>query len=299
VIDDSVRVGVPIGLDNIGPAGSIISNATDMAAWMIVQLAHGAIVGGRSGPEAHLFSAARSREMWSAQISVPFSDPQPGLEALRTNFAGYGLGWNLREYRGRKILAHSGGVDGFVSQVTLVPDLDLGVVVLTNQEEGAAVAAVMDHILDSYLSDEQIDWIQKFAALLKAQRSADSASAREESVKRVTDSKPSLPLEQYAGRYRDPWRGDATIGFENAHLILRFSHSRELVGDLEHWQHDTFIVRWRNRSLHADAYVTFALRPDGGIERMQMAPVSPNTDSSFDFKDLVFTPVSGPSTSMH
>jgi hypothetical protein len=77
---------------------------------------------------------------------------------------------------------------------------------------------------------------------------------------------------------------------EAGKLVLRFSRTPLLVGHLEHWQHDTFVARWRDRSLDADAFVSFALKPDGGIEQMKMVAVSPLTDFSFDFHDLLFTP---------
>ena len=72
---------------------------------------------------------------------------------------------------------------------------------------------------------------------------------------------------------------------------MRFTKSPALVGDLEHWQHDTFIARWRDRELRADAFVTFALNPDGSIDQAKMAAVSPATDFSFDFQDLLLAPL--------
>ena len=71
---------------------------------------------------------------------------------------------------------------------------------------------------------------------------------------------------------------------------MRFSHTPALVGDLEHWQYDTFAVRWRDRELRADAFVTFALNPDGTIDSAKMKAISPLTDFSFDFQDLVLKP---------
>ena len=73
--------------------------------------------------------------------------------------------------------------------------------------------------------------------------------------------------------------------------VMSFSKTPDLTGELEHFQHDTFIVRWKERNLNADAYVSFALNPDGSIERMKMAPVSSETDFSYDFADLTFVPV--------
>jgi hypothetical protein len=103
-------------------------------------------------------------------------------------------------------------------------------------------------------------------------------------------SRPALPLVGYAGTYRDAWYGDVTLAEEQGHLVIRFSHTPGYTGDLEHWQYETFRVRFRVRNV-PDAWVTFALNPDGTIERMTMAPVSPSTDFSYDWQDLLLRPV--------
>ena len=97
-------------------------------------------------------------------------------------------------------------------------------------------------------------------------------------------------MDKYAGKYADAWYGDITISMESNGLVMRFSHSPGLTGDMERWQYDTFIVRWRDRSLAADAFVTFSLNPDGSIREVKMAPVSPLTDFSYDFQDLLIKP---------
>jgi hypothetical protein len=74
---------------------------------------------------------------------------------------------------------------------------------------------------------------------------------------------------------------------------MRFSHTPPLTGDLEHWQYDTFLVRWRDRALRADAFVTFQLHPDGSIDRVRMEPASPDVDFSYDFQDLDLEPAPG------
>ena len=106
-----------------------------------------------------------------------------------------------------------------------------------------------------------------------------------------TASGPSLPLERYAGKYTDPWYGEIDIERDDDGLVIRFAHTPALVGDLVHWQHDTFVARWRDRELRADAYVTFALNPDGTIAHATMQAVSPATDFSYDFQDLFLTRV--------
>ena len=110
-------------------------------------------------------------------------------------------------------------------------------------------------------------------------------------AERAKGTKPSLPVERYTGTYNDPWYGDVTITMEEGKPVIRFSASPSLVGDLEHWQYDTFIARWRDRELRADAYVTFSLTPEGAVSRAAMKPVSPSTDFSFDFQDLDLRPV--------
>ena len=114
---------------------------------------------------------------------------------------------------------------------------------------------------------------------------ADNSWAKHEAA-RDRHSKPSLPLSGYAGTYDDPWYGDVDIRKQDGHLVMQFSHTRQLLGDLKPWQHDTFIVRWRDRSLNADAFASFALDDDGKVRMLRMKPVSPLTDFSFDFQDL-------------
>jgi hypothetical protein len=229
--------------------------------------------------------------MWAAQTILPISDLPKELAALQPRFAAYGLGWGLRDYRGRKLVSHTGGLLGMVSQVMLVPEEKLGVVVLTNQEQGAAFRAVTWRILDHYLGAPAVDWTVAFKTASVRDVAEAQAKVEKRAAGRVRDSKPALPFTGYCQRYRDPWYGEVAIAMEDGKPVIRFSRSPSLVGDLEHWQYETFVARWRERALNADAFVTFALRPDGNIERMTMEPVSPLTDFSFDFQDLLFTPI--------
>jgi hypothetical protein len=135
-----------------------------------------------------------------------------------------------------------------------------------------------------------VDWVKAYHDLAQHQRAAAEESQKKAATARAADSKPSLPLEKYAGRYTDAWYGDIAIAVEEGKLVMRFSHTPALTGDLEHWQYDTFKARWRDRSLAADAFVTFALKPDGSVRQVNMTPVSPLTDFSFDFEDLLLTP---------
>jgi CubicO group peptidase (beta-lactamase class C family) len=278
----------PMAWLNDPGAGGIYASVHDLAKWMNVQLAGGALPGG-----GRLFSEKSHREMWSMLTPIPVSKPSiPEMAPLTPDFYGYGEGWFLSDYMGQKLAWHTGGWPGFVSRVTMVPKLHLGVVVLTNQQSGAAFNAITYRVLDAYLNPQhKTDWVAVYDKAVKQfEAKADDSLARHE-AERDKHSKPSLPLAQYAGTYRDPWYGDIVIGDEGGKLRLRFSKTQQLVGTMTPWQHDTFVVRWDDRSLNADAFVNFALDDDGHVREMRMKPISPLTDFSFDFQDLRPVPV--------
>jgi len=270
-------------IDNTGAAGGIVSNVSDMAKWLLCRLDSGRYAGGR------LFSERQARVMWAGQTILPIGDPPPPLAALRPGFSEYGLGWFLRDYRGRKVVAHTGGLAGMTSQVMLVPGERLGLVVLTNGES-SLMTALAYRLLDTFFGAPPADWVAAFAQAEQLERVQADSTVRARAGSRDSLAGPSLPLGRYAGTYRDALYGDAAITLENGRLVLRFSHSPAFVGDLEHWQYDSFIARWRTAHIE-DAYVTFALEPDGSIEQFKMEAVSPLADFSFDYQDLLFRPV--------
>lgn len=269
-------------VDNIGPAASLISNVTDLAKWGLVQLDSG-----RLG-DARLWSAGQTSEMWSAQTIMPINPPSPSLAATRPNYLAYALGWRVRDYRGHKIVTHTGGLAGMTSRTTLVPDQRLGIVMLTNGESSIYEALTYE-LLDHFLGVPPTDWVGAFqVAAQRDQASADSQLATM-SDSRDTTMRQSIPLAQYAGRYTDALYGDATITLEKGSLVLRFSRSPAFVGDLQYWRYDTFRSTWRSPNL-ADAFVTFTFKPDGSMEQFIMEAVSPLADFSFDYQDLRFVP---------
>jgi CubicO group peptidase (beta-lactamase class C family) len=272
-------------LDNAGPAGAINSGAADMAKWVQLQLNRGKFV----DREGRLFTEQRSKEMWSPETILPIGDPPSPLAGLKANFADYALGWGLRDYHSRKLVGHTGGVAGFVSRVMLVPEENLGVVVLTNAEEGGAFDSILYHVLDYYFHLPPTNWIAAYKTLKDSEEKDAAESMKNAEGARAADSKPSLPLEKYAGLYNDAWYGPITIRMENSALVITFDHTPTMIGDLQHWQHDTFKAHWRDHTIE-DAFVTFALNPDGSIDSARMAAVSPLADFSFDYQDLLLKP---------
>jgi CubicO group peptidase (beta-lactamase class C family) len=278
------------GLDNAAAAGSINSSVRDMSKWMILQLNRGKI----PGTETRIFSEKSSQTMWAQQTVIPVNEAGPEeLKALKPSLSGYGLGWGLRDYKGRKLVSHSGGVAGFVTRVLLVPQENLGVVILTNAEEVFAFESILYHILDSYLGGSTQDYTAAFKSVDDKQKADADETMKKASAARAADSKPSLPLEKYVGEYGDPWYGKMTITQESTGLVLTLARTSKGVADLQPWQYDTFKAHWRDRTVE-DAFLTFALTPDGSIDHFKMVAVSPLADFSFDYQDLYLTPVPKP-----
>ncbi|WP_049622706.1 serine hydrolase [Frateuria defendens] len=279
--------------NNLG-AGSIYASVHDLAKWMNVQLAGGALPGeGADGKPRRLFSEASQRSMWSMLTPIKIAAPPvPELAPVMPQFYGYGEGWFLSDYRGKRLVWHTGGWPGMVSRLTLVPELKLGVVVLTNAESGAAFNAVTYRVLDAYLHPGQkTDWVAAYDKAVKKAQGNAGDSWQKHLAARDARSRPSLAQARYAGTYRDPWYGDVVVREEGGKLRLTFSKTPQLAGTLAPWQHDTFTVRWDDRSLNADAFVSFDLDADGHIREVRMVPISPLTDFSFDFQDLRLVPV--------
>jgi len=285
-VDGKLQPVAMEALDNAGPAGSINSSIADMSKWVLLQLNHGKI----PGAETRLFSEKSSREMWAQQMIVPIGEAPPELKSMQRHFSGYGLGWGLRDYKGRKLVGHSGGVLGYVTRVLMVPEESLGVVILTNAEEDAAFEAVLMHVLDAYLGGPTMDYIAAFKTIDDKNRKDANEAMAKANQSRATGSKPSLAVEKYAGEYADPWYGNVNLRMESGGLVLNFEHTLKGVADLQPWQYDTFKAHWRDRTVE-DAFVTFTLKPDGSIDHFTMVAVSPLADFSFDYQDLYFTPL--------
>jgi len=269
------------------PAGGIYSNLTDMSKWIIMQMNNGKY---GEGLKNQLFSEAVHEEMWTPQTIIPVNNPG----AYNTHFASYGLGWFLSDENGYKVPTHTGGLAGIVTQVTLVPELKLGIIVFTNQQSGAAFRAITNTIKDSYFANPKTDWVKKYH---------EGVVMREAEAKKITDNiwkeideaqknnsgKTNISL--YTGTYKDPWFGDVVISEKNGKLWFDSKRSFLLTGEMFPYKGNTFIVKWNDRSLDADAYIMFDLDYEGKPSGIKMKPISPLTDFSFDFQDLNFTRV--------
>lgn len=265
------------------PAGGIASSANDMARWMTIQLSQGALPDG-----SRLWSEAQAREMWKPVVLQPIGEPPASLAATRPNFATYALGWDVRDYRGAKIVSHGGAVFGFLSTVVLIPEKNVGFSVLINSEDGHLIRGLMYELIDHYLGVPAGDWPDRYAAFAKGRVDAGLKAL---SAALATPAKvgPSLDLARYVGDYTDPWYGAVAVRRNAAGLSIDFKSTPRMSGPLAHWQYDSFVTRFADKAIEP-AYVTFALDADGKVKEVTMKPVSPLADFSYDYQDLLFTP---------
>ncbi|MFT5812762.1 MAG: CubicO group peptidase (beta-lactamase class C family) [Psychroserpens sp.] len=274
-------------LEKFSSAGSVASSVNDMSLWLKAQLNRGEY-GVGSDKALRLFSEQQSREMWQARTLLKVS--QVITEQDKTHFNAYALGWFVKDYHGVKVVRHTGGILGMVSKVVMVPEKNLAMVILTNQQSGFAFNALSQQILHEYLELPAKNWVEHYVALQQKNNAQNKAHLVKEALVVDKNSTPSLPLANYAQSYVDNWYGEIAISLVSENLVMQFAHTPALHGTLEHYQHNTFIVRWDDRTLEADAYVNFNLNTDGSINYATMKAVSKATDFSFDFHDLKLQP---------
>ncbi len=267
------------------PAGGLAVSANDMARWLLIQLHDGEL----PGHSARLFSAAAHEEMWSPMVLQPISPATPPLKATEPLFSAYALGWEVMDYRGTKVVWHGGAVFGFQTVVVLIPDRHVGFSIEINSEDGVLLLGLMDELLDHYLGLPRTDWVSRWQAE-KRRKVGEALAGLKARTAQPAAVGPSLPLERYTGTFTDPWYGNIEVTLVDGKLAIDFKSTPRMSGTLEHWQFDTFATHLTDKSIEP-AYVTFGLGADGSIERVTMKPVSPVADFSYDYQDLLFTPV--------
>ena len=265
-------------VDGAAAAAGLNSSVSDVAKWLRLQLGRGKFEG------RQIFSEAQSWQMHQPAVLLPISKSASEFNPTR-HFNAYGLGWSLWDYHGRKVVSHGGGLDGMISQTAMIPEENLGLVVLTNSE--TPVNSIMQNkILDTMLGVPKRDWSAEIAERTKRGKTAEAEEAKKIEASRVANTKMSLPLKDYAGNYVDQLYGDAAVAEENGKLVLRFVQSPNFVADLEHWHYDTFQIKWRPSVAYnfPRGFVTFTIDKMGKADEMKID--QPNND--FWFYELNF-----------
>lgn len=260
--------------DAMAAAGGIISSVAEMSDWLELQLHRGVLEEGDT-----IFRPRESWEMWSVQNPLSVT---PSYRELypSTHFRGYGLGWALNDYKGRKVVSHGGGYDGMFSRVVLVPEEDLGVVVLTNSMTGVT-SAITNRVLDLYLGGDARDWNEVLRTRAEEAATREAARRAEVVQQTVPGTQPSLPLAAYAGTYGGAMYGDAEVAVEDGGLVLRLLPNPDLVADLRHLQLDTWVIEWRRPwPWFGSGVAQFLLDAAGEVVELRLDV--PNQDLWFD-----------------
>ncbi len=275
-----------------GAAGGFVTNPVDWAKWIAVQLNRGELPDG-----SRLYSEARGNEMWRPNIII--SNSAGPTEALpgRAIASTYAMGWQVQDYRGERFITHGGGAPGFISGTVLIPGRDAGFSYFTNAEEGYLTRALRSGIADIVMGKAGFDWIADSVRLKTESDAASIRAAAGIDAKQAAGAAPSLPLEAYAGTWRDPWYGDITIETRTSGrgrsrktgLWLAFSRTPALKGPLEPYDGETMRTRFPD-TREEDVLVTFKLE-NGAPATATMKAVSPDADFSYDFHDLRLTKV--------
>ena len=266
-------------------AAGVNTNLTDMCKWIMMQLNYGKY---GEGLGKQLFSKEVHRDMWAPQTIIQVGDSS----AYKTHFAAYGLGWSLSDVMGYKQVGHTGALAGIYTQITLIPELKLGIIVFTNQQSGAAFSAITNTIKDSYFGIKGIDRVKQYAeSMTKGEDRAKKITG--DIWKAIDDQQKSASGKTndslFTGTYTDKWFGDVVISVKNGKPWFDSKRSPTLTGELLAYKGNTFVVKWNDRSMDADAFVMFDLDSAGKASGMKMKAISPSTDFSFDFQDLDFT----------
>jgi CubicO group peptidase (beta-lactamase class C family) len=211
-------------IDNLAAAGSISSSVNDLSHWVIMQLDKGKYEGKQVVP-------ASAIDQTRLAHSIIGNNPNPLFN--KAHFSLYGLGWGLEEYEGRLIVSHTGGVNGFVTSVTLLPEEKLGIVVLTNTDQNAFYEALKWEILDSYLKLPYRNYSKAYLTFSNMQKSSEERKDKQLKDSAGLHLQSALPLTAYTGNYFNDVYGDMKVVLENNELRMRFSHHPNMYAKLE------------------------------------------------------------------
>jgi CubicO group peptidase (beta-lactamase class C family) len=262
-------------------AGGIYSNVSDMSKWMMTHLNKG-----RYGDDlkSSLFSLKNYNEMWRLHTVEPSNqDPR-----YNSHFNGYGLGWFITDEKGNFKISHTGGLPGMLSIVTMYPDINLGIVILTNTGNGGGglFTAITNTISDSYLGLDDFGWTDKIVKW-ENQHSNSSDDVTKKIWKKVDlVKKTKIKNEDFIGIYEDNWFGKVQVFMQDNKLWIKSLRSPKLNGPMAFYNANTFAIKWEYQTTNCDAFAMFSLDDTGKAQSIKMKGISPNIDFSFDFQDL-------------
>ena len=264
----------PQDFDNCPGAVGVNSSVEDLSKWIRFWLQAGIF------EEKTILSSAAINLALTPHVN--FSSGSNDL-ATQTHFRAYGMGWGMKDYYGKKIINHSGGLPGYILNLVIVPEENLGIVVLTNGES-ILPFAVTNYLLDTYLAPEVKDYATEYLGYEKTGMENLENQAKDRRDVRKEGTQPSLSLADYAGDYTDKMYGPARITESEKGLKLELTPSKALfTSEMEHWHHDTFRIKFKDPFL-PEGFVTFSFNTNGQVTGFTID--LPNPD--FHFTNLKF-----------
>lgn len=240
--------------DNAGPAGGVNASVNDLNKWMLMQLGTSGEYKGNT-----IISEKQMNEIHKPQMVLP----QANAMAAQ---GSYGFGWNITDYKGKRVLTHGGATDGFNTSMYLMPELDLGIIVVGNSFNSLG-NAVAYQVMDTYLGHTDVDWNERYLQGYKKSY-ARAAEAREKIHQaQVANTKPSLDVNAYTGEYHSSGYGKVEVKSDGKDLVLHFWDTEGLEAKLEHWHYDTFRAVWKNPA-QREEFMQFHLGKNGEIEAL-------------------------------
>lgn len=255
-LDGNIRA-IPESLaDPIAPAGSVWSTSDDIGKWVNFMLGNTTVNG------KQLLKSATFQAILRPQIIVPPGQFYPTVALTKPHWTTYGFGWFQHDYRGEMVAFHTGSLAGRTAIIGMIPDKKLGVYVFGNLDHAEVRHALMYKVFDVFgFGDNSRDWSAETKALYDGIAADDEKRAAAARSKRLANTRPSLPLAAYAGKYSDPFYGTMNVSIADAKL--RLTVSTESTAELNHWHVDTFEATW-NKAWRGKSLVTFQLNPQTG-----------------------------------
>lgn len=254
-------------------AVALNSSVADLSKWIRTQLGKGKFDG------KQIFSETQAWQLHQPYLTQPISEQTSRSNPTR-HFSGVAMGWFVYDYYGRKIVNHSGGLDGMLSYTVLIPEENVGFVVLTNSES-PGFAVMMSKIRDVFVNAPKRDWNAEAVDQVKRNKAAADAERNKQDAERAANTKQTLEIGKYAGTYSDKLYGDIIVSEENGKLVMRFGPAPNFVADLEHWHYDTFQIKWRPSVAYnfPRGFVTFTIDRAGQTDELKID--QPNNDFWF------------------
>lgn len=263
-----------LNYDNSGGAAAINSSVVDLSKWMNMWLAKGQVDGKTLLKEGTINTIFRTH----TNLGTSSFDAQN-----QTHFKGYGLGWFLMDYKGVKVVHHGGGLPGYISKLALVPEQNLGIIVLSNGETSLP-AALMYTVIDVVNGRSDQDWAKRYLEFAERGEKRNAEALETRNSQRQEGTKASVDSDKLVGSYTDKMYGNANVSINGKQLHLTLEPAKNLFhGDLIHWHHNTYQVKLEDRFL-PPGYVTFEFDSNGEVSGLQID--LPNPD--FHFYNLHF-----------